>query len=175
MLLELLENENLQSKHLSLTCNVKDNFPSLFQAILQDLFPGVVIPEHDYGRLQLEIENVTRSKNLQVVDSQTRKVIDLYETMLVRHGVMLVGPTGGGKTTVYQNLAKTCDNLHAEGLHKENPFFMPVHIFVMNPKSITMGELYGEIDKLTLEWRDGLMGLTVRHCVNVSWLDSFKI
>ena len=103
-----------------------------------------------------------------MVESQTRKVIDLYETMLVRHGVMLVGPTGGGKTTVYRTLAKTCDNLHAEGLQKENAFYMPVHIFVMNPKSITMGELYGEIDKLTLEWKDGLMGLTVRHCVNVS-------
>ncbi len=137
--------------------------------MLQDLFPGVVIPEHDYGRLKLEIEEVARQQDLQVVESQTRKVIDLYETMLVRHGVMLVGPTGGGKTTVYRNLAKTCETLHAEGLHEDNPFFMPVHIYAMNPKSITMGELYGEINKLTLEWKDGLMGLTVRNCVNVSW------
>ena len=26
---------------------------ALFAAILQDLFPGVVIPEHDYGKLQV--------------------------------------------------------------------------------------------------------------------------
>jgi len=72
------------------------------QAILQDLFPGVEIPEHDYGRLQDEIENVIVARHQQVVPEQVLKVIQLYETMLVRHGVMLVGPTGSGKTTVYQ-------------------------------------------------------------------------
>lgn len=74
----------------------------VLQAILQDLFPGVEIPEHDYGRLQEEIESVAVKKGLQCVAAQVKKVIQLYETMLVRHGVMLVGPTGSGKTTVYQ-------------------------------------------------------------------------
>ena len=30
-----------------------------------------------------------------------------------------------------------------------------------------MGELYGEINKLTMEWKDGLMAITVRVCVQV--------
>lgn len=72
------------------------------QAILSDLFPGVEIPEHNYGRFQEEIESVIAKRGLQVVAPQVTKVIQLYETMVVRHGVMLVGPTGSGKTTCYQ-------------------------------------------------------------------------
>lgn len=37
-------------------------------------------------------------------------------------------------------------------------------------QSISMGELYGEVNKMTLEWQDGLMALTVRQCVQVGLL-----
>ena len=36
-----------------------------------------------------------------------------------------------------------------------------------------MGELYGEVNKLTMEWQDGLMAVKVRHCVQVSTSQSF--
>ncbi|KAI8730178.1 dynein heavy chain 6, axonemal isoform X4 [Biomphalaria glabrata] len=78
------------------------NDAKLFQAILSDLFPGVNIPEHDYGQLKDEIMNIQLEMKLQVVDTQVVKVIQFLETMIVRHGVMLVGPTGCGKTTIYR-------------------------------------------------------------------------
>ncbi|RXN25582.1 dynein heavy chain axonemal [Labeo rohita] len=135
----------------------------LFSGILSDLFPGVTIPEHDYGVLQSTIHSSLCQRSLQPLPSIISKVIQLYETMLVRHGVMLVGPTGGGKTTVYRVLADTLDTLYHAG--HQNPFYRPVKTYVLNPKSVSMGELYGEVNPLTLEWRDGLMALCVRAAV----------
>ncbi|KAJ8245285.1 hypothetical protein GJAV_G00269100 [Gymnothorax javanicus] len=136
----------------------------LFGGILSDLFPGVSIPEHDYGVLQSTIEEALVKRSLQPLPGTTHKVIQLYETMIVRHGVMLVGPTGGGKTTVYTILADALEELHRQG--HQNPFYQPVKTYVLNPKSVTMGELYGEENPLTMEWRDGLMALSVRAGVN---------
>ena len=69
-----------------------DDVP-LFMAIIQDLFPGKEIPTVDYGRLQSAIERELQQAKLQVVPAYVSKIIQLFETMLVRHGVMLVGLT----------------------------------------------------------------------------------
>ncbi len=37
---------------------------------------------------------------------QADKVVQLYETMLTRHTIMVVGPTGGGKSVVINTLAQ---------------------------------------------------------------------
>ncbi|PIN96877.1 hypothetical protein AB205_0080180, partial [Aquarana catesbeiana] len=136
----------------------------LFSGIISDLFPGVIIPEHDYGSLQSTIIDVMLARGLQPVARMVHKVIQFFETMIVRHGVMLVGPTGGGKTTVYQILADALTALFKAG--ETHHFYQPVKTYVLNPKSITMGELYGEVNNLTLEWKDGLMALSVRTAVN---------
>ncbi|KAF7660832.1 hypothetical protein LDENG_00274280 [Lucifuga dentata] len=138
----------------------------LFNGILSDLFPGVCIPDHDYGVLHSTILESLVQRNLQPLATMTNKVIQFYETMIVRHGVMLVGPTGGGKTTVYTILADTLGTLHKTEHKASNPFYQPVKTYVLNPKSVTMGELYGEINSVTLEWRDGLMALSVRAAVS---------
>ena len=53
--------------------------------------------------------------------TQIEKVKQLYSQILVRHGVMLVGPTGGGKTTtrsVLQRALVLLPSLHSD----EEPF-----------------------------------------------------
>ena len=139
------------------------NDAMLFKAVLGDLFPSVEIPEHDYGIFNDAIDRATLEFGLQLIPSQRSKVIQFHETLLVRHGVMLVGPTGGGKSSVANILAKSLGYLREDGHSKENPDFKPVDKVVLNPKSIDMGELYGQEDPLTMEWADGLMAMCVRR------------
>ncbi|XP_069482525.1 dynein axonemal heavy chain 6 [Ambystoma mexicanum] len=165
------ENPNLNEDVVLIRALRDSNLPKfltddavLFSGIISDLFPGVTIPDHDYGTLQSTIIEVMIAKGLQPVSCLVHKVIQFYETMLVRHGVMLVGPTGGGKTTVYKILADALGALYRA--KEDHPFYRPVKTYVLNPKSVTMGELYGEVNLLTLEWKDGLMALSVRAAVN---------
>lgn len=49
--------------------------------------------------------------NFQQVEKLNLKVIQLFETLNVRFGVMIVGPTGGGKTTTFKVLAESMSKL----------------------------------------------------------------
>eukprot|EP00741_Cyanophora_paradoxa_P000409 tig00000404_g400.t1 len=135
----------------------------LFQNIITDLFPSVHIPSNDYGELEVAIRESITEHNLQLVEPFILKVIQLFETFNVRFGVMLVGPTGGGKSRCYQMLKAAMTKLREQG--SDNDAFQKVFTYVLNPKSITMGELYGEFNKLTNEWTDGLASSIVREVV----------
>ncbi|KAL2609519.1 hypothetical protein R1flu_028092 [Riccia fluitans] len=142
---------------------------TLFLAIITDLFPGVEIPPQDFGELKLAIEECMIESGLQIVDAFVIKVIQLFETMNVRFGVMAVGPTGGGKSTCYRLLKDAMTKLR-ERDHK-NVAFQKTHTYVLNPKCIKLGELYGEYNLLTNEWTDGLASTLIRAAVADTTLD----
>lgn len=50
----------------------------------------------------------------------------------------------------------------------ENQYYQPVHMYILNPKAITIGELYGEVNPLTNEWHDGLLAVIIRLACSVS-------
>ena len=88
------------------------------------------------------------------------KCIQLYETTVVRHGLMLVGPTGSGKTRCYEVLQDAMTSI--KGATIGGYTFQKVITYVLNPKSITMGQLYGEFDPMTHEWTDGILSSLIR-------------
>ena len=60
----------------------------------------------DYKDLLGGLRDASKELNVQPVPAFIDKCIQLYETTLVRHGLMLVGPTMGGKTSCWRALQK---------------------------------------------------------------------
>lgn len=94
----------------------------LFRNIMSDLFPGVDVPPNDYGALETAIRWILKDRNLQQQDSFVLKVIQLFETLNVRFGVMSVGPTGGGKTVVLKTLQGAMTRMHLDIRSKDSNF-----------------------------------------------------
>ena len=90
-------------------------------------------------------------KNQQPVPIFVRKCIALYEMICVRHGLMVVGPTGGGKSSAIHVLRAALTMLKKEKI--EGIRYEKVEVFHSNPKSINMGKIYGMFDPNTNEWQ----------------------
>ena len=135
---------------------VFDDVP-LFYGLITDLFPGLKAERVGYEDLKERIiEELERNKmkhnDEAVFDDQVNKIMQLFETIGTRHTTMVVGPTGAGKSVIINTLARAL---------KEDTD-IPTEIAVINPKSITLSELYGILDPDTRDWTDGLLSKTFK-------------
>mmetsp|Transcript_11032 Transcript_11032/g.41100 ORF Transcript_11032/g.41100 Transcript_11032/m.41100 type:complete len:2117 (-) Transcript_11032:6020-12370(-) len=137
---------------------------NLFEGIVGDLFPNVQEKVIVNETLMQGIHEIMSRRNLQRVDKFIRKVVQLYDTTVVRHGVMLVGPTGSGKSTNRFLLADALTYLRKER-KIDHPTYQNIRQYSLNPKCITYGQLYGVFNLMTQEWFDGLIPHFARKSV----------
>ena len=85
----------------------------LFLSLLADLFPALTAPaDSGYPEIEKRIAEAVQQKGLIEHPRWIKKIIQLYETTLVRHGIMLVGPSGGGKTQIFGVLRAALGAIH---------------------------------------------------------------
>ena len=131
----------------------------LFLLLLGDLFPGLELPVTDYGALQVALERCMDRRGLQK-HPVIIKAIQLYETQVTRHCNMLVGYTSAGSQHPGKFFADKTS------LNKEDKIksYLPVKTHRLNPKSLSLNELYGAYDLATMEWADGVLSTILQAC-----------
>ncbi|KAI7812536.1 putative dynein heavy chain 10 [Triplophysa rosa] len=118
----------------------------LFLGLISDLFPGLGCPRVRYPSLNDAVEATMQENKYIMLPDQVDKVVQMYETMMTRHTTMVVGPTGGGKSVVINTLCQSQTRL---GLLTK--------LYTLNPKAMSVIELYGILDTVTRDWTDGIL------------------
>lgn len=135
------------------TPKIPSNDIPIFLRLIGDLFPSLELAPKLNDALYKECVEVCKANGLMPEELFISKVLQYQELLDVRHSVMLLGPAGCGKTTVWKTLA---------GCHNLNKQKALTVCETINPKSVTTDELYGYMT-LTKDWRDGVLSIIMRN------------
>ncbi|XP_055373574.1 dynein axonemal heavy chain 3 [Condylostylus longicornis] len=172
--------QNLPEEKIVLRAIVDVNLPkfleqdvSLFKGIYMDLFPEIELPEPSREDMVKWIKKILEDKNLQATEWYVEKILQIYEMLLVRHGLMIIGGPMAGKTTAYQTLANVLRSLSKDNESTQKELYTNYRI--INPKAITLGQLYGCFDSVSHEWSDGVLAKTFRDFANGSKTERYWV
>lgn len=83
---------------------------------------------------------------VQAVPEFVTKIIQIHDCKVARHGNMIVGKTGSGKSEAWKCLQRTLGKLQAA--HPEVESFQRVHVHTINPLALSNDELYGSFEEV---------------------------
>ena len=114
-------------RSMNLSKLVPDDKP-LFLNLISDVFPMQKnAKQESYPDLMKQINIVLDRKKLDNLNIWVEKIIQTYETYHVRHGFMIVGNTGVGKTTITEVLTEAMSEMNPNDkdakwkIHRLNP------------------------------------------------------
>ena len=126
------------------------------KSVEEEAFPGVHYVSANLETLEAAIKLEAVERHLVINETWMTKILQLFQIQGIHHGVMMVGDSGSGKSTIWKVLLKALQN--AEGI--EGVYH------IIDSKVMSKEALYGNLDSTTREWTDGLFTSILRKIVD---------
>ncbi len=124
----------------------------IFTSILEDVFPGSEVTKMEDETIKDKLDEICKTNHYTPSEQWIQKILQLKMVIEMRHGVMIVGPSGVGKSSALKTLIKSLEE--QDGVKGE--------LYIIDPKAIDKEALYGVLDGTTLEWTDGIFTSLLR-------------
>ena len=157
-----------------------------YLGIIADLFPEIAGKESINESLKNELIEACKGEKLQPKEQFIKKCLQLYETLIVRHGVIVIGEAFSGKTQAIRVLKKALTNMK----EINNTKYTNMIVRSLNPKAIAFKHLYGSFSEDSRTWTDGILAILIREFtemespdmkwlvfdgpVDVAWMESMN-
>ncbi|KAG7353523.1 dynein family protein [Nitzschia inconspicua] len=128
----------------------------VFKEILEEVFPGSAISSMEDEILRAEMVKICEEKGLVADEGFIQKILQLKQVIEMRHGIMVVGKSGVGKSVALKVLMESMHNV--DGIKGD--------MYYIDPKAISKDDLYGSLDGTTLEWTDGIFTNVLRKILD---------
>lgn len=135
------------------------------------------------------IRNACAADNIQCTEYFLQKIIQFHRLLSISSGIIIVGDSFAGKSTIYRILAKAFEALWPgnEPIYRsKSRLFLPfpmklcfdlnfyISVAVINPKSLSTGKIFGEFDQETHEWHDGVFVINFRSLISAASENQMK-
>lgn len=119
-------------------------------------FPGIEYVPAENAELNAAIQTIAQEHNFSTTDAWITKILQLNQIQNIHHGVMMVGSSGSGKSSIWKALLQALQVVEStEGVSH-----------VIDSKVMSKEALYGSLDSTTREWTDGLFTSILRKIVD---------
>ena len=136
----------------------------LFCDLLADVFPGAETKTWRKEKFHQIIAKEIHNNDFTQSSEWMAKILQASEQLNSRHGVCIVGPSAGGKTSILHVLSQAISTIQET----------QIRVSRINPKTITVMDLYGQHDPQTGDWSDGIFTALWRRATRrsevLSWI-----
>lgn len=117
-----------------------------FDMLIGYVFANVAIDNVQHDTMRESIEAAFEQLQLRFSEQQLEKCLQLHEQLEKRMGVVVLGPSSCGKSTIISLLKQAL--LNAGKTIKQ---------YVISPKAMSRNQLLGHLDPDTRQWKDGTL------------------